>query len=183
MLWIPLTQCKEPISTASTQVQVQNLFYDNSDNCWEIRFMLSTQGASPAGLFFQPAVGAWNLFWYLYFSKSPSPSPHHSLAASEMAGPKDRGKHAYFFPRLIFPLSRNVCFTFQSLAIFSGQVHVLCIRNFVTWAWLIQTGKWRLLKIRGLREVRFSDISGHRSIRICIVRQCLFTIGDNRDYE
>ena len=163
--------------------------------------MLSTQGASWVGLFFQPTVGAWNFFgeWtyagffsylcalpgytvYLYFSKSPSPSPHHPFAASETVGPTDRGKHAYF-PRLIFPLSRNICFTFQSLAIFSGQVHVLCIRNFVNCAGIIQTGKWALLKIRELWEMRFSDISGHRSIRICIVRQSLFTISDNRDYE
>ena len=32
----------------------------------------------------------------------------------------------------------------------SGQMHVLCIRNFVTYAELMQTGKWSLLKIRGL---------------------------------
>ena len=43
------------MGSCQTQVEVQNLFYDN---CWEIRFMLSTQGASRAGLFFQPTVGA-----------------------------------------------------------------------------------------------------------------------------
>ena len=32
----------------------------------------------------------------------------------------------------------------------SGQMHVLCIRNFVTvYAGLMQTGKWPLLEIRG----------------------------------
>ena len=48
------------MGSCQTQVQVQNLFYDN---CWEIRFMLSTQGVSRAVLFFQPTVGAWNFFW------------------------------------------------------------------------------------------------------------------------
>ena len=37
----------------------------------------------------------------------------------------------FFSYRLIFALSGNKCFTFQSLVIFSGQMHVLCIRNFV----------------------------------------------------
>ena len=46
----------------------------------------------------------------------------------------------------------------------SGQMHVLCIRNFVTYAELMQTGKWSLLKIRGLWAMGFSDISGHHSI-------------------
>ena len=32
----------------------------------------------------------------------------------------------------------------------SGEMHVLCIRHFVTYAELMQTGKWSLLKIRGL---------------------------------
>ena len=57
---LPSTRSRLVMGSCQTQVQVQNLFYDN---CWEIRFMLSTQGASRAGLFFQPTVGAWNYFW------------------------------------------------------------------------------------------------------------------------
>ena len=56
----------------------------------------------------------------------------------------------------------------------SGQMHVLCIRNFVTYAGLKQIGKWPLLKIRGQWAMRFSDISGHRCIRICIVLPIFF---------
>ena len=176
---------QEPKSGLWAPVQVQNLFYDN---CWEIRYMLSTQGASRAGLFFQPTVGAWNRFWTVdlcrifflpmcTFQNHPAPHPTTPSPPQKWSARQTVENMRTF--SLIFPLSRNICFAFQSLAIFSGQVHVLCIRNFVTWAWLIQTGKWPLLKIRGLWEMRFSDISGHRSIRICIVRQSLFTIGDN----
>ena len=85
------------------------------------------------------ALPGYTVHTCIYFSKPPSPLPHHPFTTSEMVGPTDRGKHAYFFPRLIFPLSRNIRFTFQSLVIFSGQMHVICIRNFVTYTGLMKT--------------------------------------------
>ena len=68
-----------------------------------ISFMLSTQGASPG----------YTVHTCINFSKLPSPLPHHLFTTSEMVGPTDRGKHAYFFPRLIR-------FTFQSLVILAN---------------------------------------------------------------
>ena len=50
----------------------------------------------------------------------------------------------------------------------------------------MQTGKWPLLKIQGQWAMRFCDISGHRSIRICIILLPVFVyniIGDYRDYD
>ena len=49
----------------------------------------------------------------------------------------------------------------------------------------MQTGKWPLLKIQGQWAMRFSDISGHHSIRIYIVLPVFVynIIGDYRDYE
>ena len=50
----------------------------------------------------------------------------------------------------------------------SGQMHVLCIRNLVTYAGTVVVlqvlSKWSLLKIRGLWAMGFSNISGHHSI-------------------
>ena len=51
-----------------------------------ISFMLSTQGASPG----------YTVHTCINFSKLPSPLPHHLFTTSEMVGPTDRGKHAYF---------------------------------------------------------------------------------------
>ena len=60
----------------------------------------------------------------------------------------------------------------------SGQMHVLCIRNFVTYAGLMQTGKWPLLKIRGQWAMRFPDISVTTAFGSVSYRQSLFTTGD-----
>ena len=50
----------------------------------------------------------------------------------------------------------------------SGQMHVLCIRNLVTYAGTVVVlrvlSKWSLLKIRGLWAMGFSNISGHHGI-------------------
>ena len=81
MLWILLSR------NASTNTKS---FYHNS---WEMKFILSTQGASQAPFFFQPTERAWMCFLdrgvmqhsfltYMHFQdiqctcKSTSPSPH-----------------------------------------------------------------------------------------------------------
>ena len=87
----------------------------------------------------------------IYFFQD-HPAPHPTIPPWPPAllknGPP--GKQ-WNFPRLIFPLSRmqNVLHVPVTRDI-SGQMHVFCIRNFFTYAGLMQTGKWPLLKIRGL---------------------------------
>ena len=171
MLWIFLSQ------NASTNTKY---FYHNS---WEMKFILSTQGASRAALFFSPlnvrecfldrGVMQDSFLTYMHFQDIQCTciyffskinqlpiTPHPPPAASEMVRPTNRGTQHV----LHVPVTGNI----------SGQMHVLCIRNFVTYAGLKQIGKWPLLKIRGQWAMRFSDISGHRCIRICIVLPIFF---------
>ena len=183
MLWIFLSQ------NASTNTKY---FYHNS---WEMKFILSTQGASWAALFFSPldvrecfldrGVMQDSFLTYMHFQDIQCTciyffskinqlpiTPHPPPAASEIVRPTNRGTQHV----LHVPVTGNI----------SGQMHVLCIRNFVTYAGLMQTGKWPLLKIRGQWAMRFCDISGHRSIRICIILLPVFVyniIGDYRDYD
>lgn len=42
------------------------------------------------------ALPGYTVYTCIYFSKSPSPLPHHPFTTSEMVGPTDRGKHAFF---------------------------------------------------------------------------------------
>ena len=117
---------------------------------------LSTQGASRVGFFsslnvldffffgqctyarffsYLYALPGYTVYMYTFFSKSTSPSPHHPLPppARLKNGPPDK---PWNFPRLIFPLSRNVCFTFQSLVIFQVRCMFFAQRNFFTYAGL-----------------------------------------------
>ena len=125
-------------------------------------------------LFFQPSSGTFvNFFgqWtkyagffshlyalpgyteYAFSSKSNNHPPSHHpppLHIRLRNGPPNK---SWNFPCLILfsfvmqhvlyvPVIRNYNI--------SGEMHVLCIRHFVTYAELMQTGKWSLLKIRGL---------------------------------
>ena len=123
---------------------------------------------------------------YTFFTKSNNPSSHHTPPPPPYHPPqKWSARQIVEFPMshisflmhhvLYVPVIRNYNI--------SGEMHVLCIRHFVTYAELMQTGKWSLLKIRGLWAMGFSDISGHHSIfRSVSYCQCqsLFTIGDER---
>ena len=152
MLWILLGR------NASTNTIS---FYHNSR---EMKFMLSTQGASRADFFFNPLnvreffffgprsyAGLFSVYMYNFFLKSTSPSPHpHPQAplppATEMVRPTNRGiSHVSYF----------LC-------------HATCAPRSSYW-----------LKIQAQWAMRFSDISGHRKIRI----QSLFIFGHYRDYE
>ena len=64
----------------------------------------------------------------------PPPPPHIARLRN---GPPEQ---SWNFPRLIFPLLRNMCFMFQSFIIITFQVRCMFfafIRNFVTYAELI----------------------------------------------
>ena len=107
-----------------------NLFYHNS---WEMKFILSTQGASRAGYFFSPlnvrecffgqrsyagsfsylcALPGYTVYMYMFFLKSTSPSPPSPPPpppAPEMVRPTNRGiSHVSYFL-----YSRNMCSTSQ----------------------------------------------------------------------
>ena len=159
MLWILLSR------NASTNTKS---FYHNS---WKMKFILSTQRASRAGFFFSPlnvrecVFGQRSyagFFSYLYalpgytvvhvyiFSKNqPAPQP------TPMPPPHPRPPQKWSALQTVeFPTSHVSFVTQHVLHVpvtgnISGLMHVLCIRNFVTFAGLMQTGKWPLLKIRG----------------------------------
>ena len=110
------------------------------------------------------ALPGYTVYTCIYFSKSPSPLPHHPFTTSEMVGPTDRGKHAYF-----------ISFVTQHMLHVSvtGKMHVICIRNFVTYTGLMKTSikatytdNSRTLSNEILWYLRSPD---NRSIRICIV--------------
>ena len=90
---------------------------------------------------------------------APSTPPPCPRPTNLRNGPPDK---LWICPRLIFPLSRNMCSTFQSLVI-SSQMHVLCIRNFDSEQW----------------DSVISQVTTV-SVSYC---QSLFTIGDYRDYQ
>ena len=142
--------------------------------------------------FFEPNVGAWGVFLdsalmhdsfltYVHFQDiecihlyifQNHPAPHPTTPSPPQT---DRGKLAYFFPRLIFPFSRSICFKFQSLVMFSGLMHVICIRNFVTDTGWMETSikvtyadNSRTLSNEILWYLR-SPNSNNRSSRFCIV--------------
>ena len=126
-----------------------------------MKFILSTQGASPAGFSFSPlnvrecffgqrsyagffsylcALPGYTVYTYIFFLKSTSPSSRPPPAASEIVRPTNRGiSHVSYF------LCHATCAPRSS----SGHMYVLRIRNFVTHAGLMPAGKWSLLKIRG----------------------------------
>ena len=187
MLWILLSR------NASTN---SKSFHHNS---WEMKFILSTQGASrtisPLNVhkcFFFGQRSYAGFFSYLFalpgytvymsvfclkinqpLSPPPRPPPH------PCSPQKWSARQTVEFPTChIFFVTQHVLHVLVTGNI-SGHMHVLCKRNFVTFAGLMQTGKWPLLKIRGQWAMRFSDISGHRRIRICI-RLPVFVY---RDYE
>ena len=177
MLWILLSR-NASINTKS--------FYHNS---WEIKFMLSTQGASPPGFFFQPTERLWFFFFgqrsdagffssylyafpeyilymYIFFPKSTSPSTTPPTEPPPPL-PLPATRQTVEFP------TSHISFVMQHV-LHTGnilcQMDVLCKKEFChLYAGLMQSSKWPVLKIRQLWGMSFSDISGHRSIRICIV--------------
>ena len=63
---------------------------------------------------------------------------------ARVSRPTNRGiSHVSYF------LCHATCAPRSSLS--SGHMHVLCIRNFVTYAGLMQTGKWPLLTFTEIR--------------------------------
>ena len=133
-LWIRLTR----YASANTKS-----FYNNN---WEIKFLVSTLGASRASRVFFFTVRAWIFFFldselmqdsfltYMHFqdvqclyifSKSPSPSPHQSHPPPPQKwSARQTVETCVFFPTSHIPLSRNMCFTYHSVVIFSRQMHV-----------------------------------------------------------
>ena len=104
------------------------------------------------------AFPGYTVYTCIYFSKSPSPLAHHPFTTSEMVGPTDLGKHAYF-----------ISFVTQHMLHVSvtGKMPVICIRNFVTYTGLMKTSiKVTYTDLRGLWAMRFSDISGHRTTEV-----------------
>ena len=89
---------------------------------------------------------------YIFFLKSTRTSPHPPSPhpprppPSEMVHPTNREFHMSH--KIISFVTQHVLHIPVTGNI-SGQMHVLCIRNFVTYAGLKQIGKWPLLKIRG----------------------------------
>ena len=88
----------------------------------------------------------------------------HFLQNQTTPHPTTPPPHSYHLPQkwsarqiVEFPMS-HISFVMQHVLYvpvirnynISGEMHVLCIRHFVTYAELMQTGKWSLLKIRGL---------------------------------
>ena len=88
------------------------------------------------------AFPGYTVYTCIYFSKSPSPLAHHPFTTSEMVGPTDLGKHAYF-----------ISFVTQHMLHVSvtGKMPVICIRNFVTYTGLMKTSiKVTYTDLRGL---------------------------------
>ena len=106
------------------------------------------------------------------FSKSIDPSSHHSRPPPLRLPQKWSAQQIVEFP------TSHTCISFVTQHVLyvpvirnyniSGQMHVLCIRNLVTYAGTVVVlqvlSKWSLLKIRGLWAMGFSNISGHHSI-------------------
>ena len=189
MFWILLSR------NASTN---SKSFYHNS---WEMKFILSTQGVSRTGFFWAHWTCINVFFWteklcrilFLPICTSRIYSVHVCILSKNQPAPQPTPRppphprspqkwsarqtvelptcHIFFVTKHVLhvPVTGNI----------SGHMHVLCKRNFVTFAGLMQTGKWPLLKIRGQWAMRFSDISGHRRIRICII----LPVFVYRDYE
>ena len=128
-----------------------------------MKFILSTQGASRAGYFFSPlnvrecffgqrsyagsfsylcTLPGYTVYMYMFFLKSTSPSPPSPPLRPPQ---KWSARQTVEFPTSHISFSHATCAPRPS----SGHMHVLCIRNFFTYAGLMQTGKWLLLKIRG----------------------------------
>ena len=174
---------------AGTQVQIQNLFIITvgkwSSYCQPREHL--------ERVFFSATERMWMFFWteelcrivflpmctsriysvHVYiFSKinqslTPPPPPQKWSARQTVEFP---ASHISFVTQHVLhaPATSNI----------SGQMHVLCIRNFVTYAGLMQTGKWPLLKIRGQWAMRFPDISVTTAFGSVSYRQSLFTTGD-----
>ena len=167
MLWILLSR------NASTNTKS---FYHNS---WKMKFTLPTQGASRAhwtcvNVFFWTEELCRILFLPICTSRIYSvhvnqPAPHPTPPPHPGLPQKWSARQTVEFPTSHISFVTQHVLHVAVTGNVSGQMHVLCIRNFVTYAGLMQTGEWPLLKIRGQWAMRFSDISGHRSIRICIV--------------
>lgn len=147
MLWIPLTQ----YASANTESLHA-----------EIKFELSTQGAPRAGFLISPLYmceflldsglvqDSFRTYMHFqdiqsihFFQNQTAPHPTHPPLpptphiARLRNGPPEQ---SWNFPRLIFPLLRNMCFMFQSFIITTFQVRCMFfafIRNFVTYAELI----------------------------------------------
>ena len=89
-----------------------------------------------AGIFSYPICTSriYSVYMYIFFkiTQPLTPPPLHSPQ-------KWSARQTVENMRTLLPLSRNICFTFQSLVIFSGQMHVICIRNFVTYTGLMKT--------------------------------------------
>ena len=151
MLWILLSR------NASTN---SKSFYHNS---WEMKFILSTQGASRTGFFFSPlnvhkffffgqrsyagffsylyALPGYTVYMSVFFSKNqPAPQPTPT-APDPTRPPRWSARQTVEFPTshisfvtqhvLHVPVTGNI----------SGHMHVLCIRNFVTYGGLLNANR------------------------------------------
>ena len=151
MLWILLSR------NASTN---SKSFYHNS---WEMKFILSTQGASRTGFFFSPlnvhkffffgqrsyagffsylyALPGYTVYMSVFFSKNqPAPQPTPT-APDPTRPPRWSARQTVEFPTshisfvtqhvLHVPVTGNI----------SGHMLVLCIRNFVTLAGLLNANR------------------------------------------
>ena len=147
-------------------------FFQPTERAWMFFFGQRSYAGSFSYLY---ALPGYTVYMYICFLKSTSPSP-----------PPPRPPQKWCARQTVeFPTSHISFVTQHVLHVpvtgnISSHMLVLCIRNFVTFAGLLnKTGKWPLLKIWGQWAMRFSDISGHRRIRICIVLPVFFY----RDYE
>ena len=158
MLWILLSR--------NTSTNTKS-FYHNS---WKMKFILSTQRASRA-------PPGYTVYIYIFFLKSTSPSPHPPTPHARLPQ-KWSARQTVEFPKSRSSFVMQHVLHVPATGNISGQIHVLCIRNFVTYAGLMQTGKWPLLKIRGQWAMRFPDISVTTAFGSVSYRQSLFTTGD-----
>ena len=114
MLWIFLSR------NASTNTKS---FYHNS---WEMKFILSTQGASRAALFFSPlnvrecffsylyALPGYTVYMYIFFLKSTSPSPQIILISQVISVLHSHHSHLSHLSHLIYPCSSQLSLVIPS---------------------------------------------------------------------
>ena len=104
------------VNPGRTKEHLEQIFFCSPLNVREFFFgQMSYAGFLP----YLYALPGYKAYMYIFFPKSTSPSPHPRPARLRN-GPPDK---LWNFPGLIFPLSRNMCSTFQSLVI----VHVRCM--------------------------------------------------------